>query len=1794
MAKKGAPVSLTGGAGYSFEDEVAAWFLTHLLTGEILLEPLSGYSVAVDFQVRESGWLLDDLVITNIGREDQEHRCAVSVKRHSQVTSAGFPSDFVETIWEQWLGLDLESNTFRQDEDYLCLATGHLAESVKSEWDEISQQAAVTKPARLAKRLTSTVYSNSVQRALFASLRCPEALAQRASIEDVDILTARLLSRIRLLYFDFRSPTSRDRKMAIRLCHQALQDGSREEAIELWGKLVMIAAELRPRGGSIDLPSLLRRLSGFSFEAHPNYRQDWNRLEELSADAATEVRTQLGQGITVPRESLRAELLEQLQVSGHLVLLGESGSGKSALAKFISTDDYYQRTVWLTGEHLDATGHNSVKRSSGLDHNLTEILPSAGEARALLILDALERFSPHSLQNAVELIKVLEVGTSKSRWDVLMTVQPLRWETVQLQLRRYGLQLSQEWIRQIEPPEFYALKPVTRALPSLKRPMLEPGLSNLLRNLKILDWVASSVSSDPRTKVDWIGVSEIIDSIWAWWRGNDADRYSRESVLKKVGKEEAKSFSRVVVLDSLTIPEQAILSDLENLGLIRVQEGRVNFTHDLIGDWSRLQTLVAIPPQRRPVVLRERAENPRWHNAIRLCGLRSLERSSDSQPWFELIRQVDDGSALGQLAAALLLESVAFANNAYQLLERTWPYLSGEEAALLNKLLQRFRHSASFPDPRVAALTPDKELRIWLASSTRIPFWPYWAPMLRFLHAHAAEVKELALEPAAGLCHLWLSQMPAQTQQGDPFPWRREAAELALILARELHALQAEKTLLDGEGHELVYEAFLYAAVDLPEQVSTLALELAKRRPPAAEVQQRAEESVRHRAKSSQEYEGPVLDDEEFREIGVPPTRPSWLGDPREPWPSGPKERVDETFRKVCLEKGALLGLTRERPEIAKEIILALCIEAPQLEIYASDPIMGMRHGTAHTTDKAMFFSGPFLMFLNANPKKAIETIIELVDFATERWREWANAKDGIAADPETNEDQTVDIWINDNKRRLIGDSRVLGWYRERLVDAPYLVSALMALEKWLYDKVEAGEDVSDWVDLILNNSRSVAFIGVLVALGKKAPQLLTGCLEPILSVWQIYKWDELTRQYDSSGVAGITLMSWVEYGEEIFNLVRDWHAMSHRKLSFRDLVIAMWLGSSEIQSHFRALQPRWQALLEKGGDPKGSLAYLIERFNLDNYRLRRDDDGQHVADFEWPEPLSEESQTALTASSYSLNLMNFPFKCREVLENGVPLDPGEIENLWHTLEFFVNEFEDRGDSIEYLNNAVMGGIAVLMILHQDWLEAREEKEEWCAQQIDRILSSDHDRQAFDTPRDVSDTRWEGFLGEIAVHVLADAITEENIRILVAHSVLAYHYKTTELVCKAAFRLREDLETDFGRLLNLCRIWAGIRWSINWRNSRQVQYQETQLAEWYDSALHSFVDRTLQEAAIPLRQIANRSVNLTLDVSRAHQSATDEEAPTGDAGDPARSGSDDTIVSQSHLGLDWEIIQAAYAWLPPLAEATSEQERRSWIAVYDELLQFVLHNIRAAPRDQRGEVPGTPYQFEYWVFELIAGLLPQLKETDHPERFWQPILDLGASAHYWVDSFLSRWFMSGSKAAPEPSVFVHHWQAMVAYALDSPLWRDDTSTPSRYRLTNLYIKLMGLGLGGSIFDDERYAGVIGHLFPLYEKWATEWLEYSRVATAFARFLTKPACRDMMLPGLTWLAHAIPQIPERGWERDRLSDALLSLLDTCWKEHLFELETMDEVKEAFLDLLNVLVAQGHPGALTLQDVILDGS
>jgi len=82
-----APVKATGGGGYSFEDRCAAFFILDLLAARPFFGAEFGPIVRVDFQVRELGWLFDDLLLTCLDTTGQT-QIAVSVKSGSQIGRA--------------------------------------------------------------------------------------------------------------------------------------------------------------------------------------------------------------------------------------------------------------------------------------------------------------------------------------------------------------------------------------------------------------------------------------------------------------------------------------------------------------------------------------------------------------------------------------------------------------------------------------------------------------------------------------------------------------------------------------------------------------------------------------------------------------------------------------------------------------------------------------------------------------------------------------------------------------------------------------------------------------------------------------------------------------------------------------------------------------------------------------------------------------------------------------------------------------------------------------------------------------------------------------------------------------------------------------------------------------------------------------------------------------------------------------------------------------------------------------------------------------------------------------------------------------------------------------------------------------------------------------------------------------------------------------------------------------------------------------------------------------------------
>ncbi len=350
LSKNTAPVAITGGRGFPFEDHVAAYFLANMLSARPYLGSEFGCIRSVEFQVRDRGWLLDDLLV-EFATSSITRRLALSIRSNKQVTRNGFSAEFVGLCWEQWQ--NAEQGPMRRGHDLLGLAVGRLSFEVKSAWDEVVQEAGATKENRMMGRLTQDGFHSKIHRSLFESFECPAELREG----DASNWTNRgeLVSRVRLLDFDFLTEPSDSEAKAVEVCRSVVQARTAEEGVRLWDRLVAISAETRPLGGSVDVATLVNRLRpDFELTDYPNHEADWRRLEQITQDSLREVRTEVGDGSRLERADIKRRIIDEMATGKLRVLIGESGSGKSAIVKELATTaKVSDLVVWLSADAWD-------------------------------------------------------------------------------------------------------------------------------------------------------------------------------------------------------------------------------------------------------------------------------------------------------------------------------------------------------------------------------------------------------------------------------------------------------------------------------------------------------------------------------------------------------------------------------------------------------------------------------------------------------------------------------------------------------------------------------------------------------------------------------------------------------------------------------------------------------------------------------------------------------------------------------------------------------------------------------------------------------------------------------------------------------------------------------------------------------------------------------------------------------------------------------------------------------------------------------------------------------------------------------------------------------------------------------------------------------------------------------------------------------------------------------------------------------------------------------------------------
>jgi hypothetical protein len=1734
-AKKLAKIKSTGGYGFTFEDKVAGQLLIRMLDG---LEPWNiknSHVERLSFQVAASGWKFDDLLL-EMRNDAGPLFCSISVKSAAHLTKYGFESEFVSDAWAQWS----EGAPFQRTRDYMALVVGRLSTDAQAAWEDIERRSVTGDAKHLADQLTKTGSSSATERRVFKSL-LGDASKKRTNLE-----AARLIKRLRVRHFDNTVDVVSGRDCTLLLRLETPSVGN-----DLWIDLQMIASRYRISGGTLDLPELLSELRNkYKLKDHPNFRAAWQSVNRRSLSNCNAVHSVAGQDTLVAFADSDMDGLKNAKPRHVTAVVGDSGTGKSSLVKLdIGSRIQDINLIWLSQVELDKPNQHVLAESLGIVDDLPTLVGTSMKP-VFLVLDAAEQCSPLALNRVSEIVRAMQ-SVPTLDYKVLLTTQPSYWSRVRLGVGTWKTEGVQELLFAGVPFEnvLSAISQNSVVLSLLGR----PELRRVFTNLATLDQVlkVATVQAMAPSK-GWIGETEIIDWIWVYWCGTDAAQYQRASLIELLGDEDA-SLGPVVPMAKLPFEVKGILADSRIASLTAVNSQGVRFSHEVVGDWARYHSLKGQGSERHSQIL-EHVKNPRWQRAIRLYSQSLLEQNEGLLEWEKEFGAFGHGDSDNQVAADIFSDSLLLATNSLELLMRVWPSLIADGGSRLKRLLKRLLIVGTLD------LTPLTDLGEEFSEAVsllwRLPITAYWDGLLQALLLRVDEVTEFCIEEAGQVFAFYLRTVPPG------FGRRRLAAQLALALGNRAQKNSSENRRFSyGHGvSQTVFEAVLRAGRDFPDEVAELALVFAERKP-VIDVQQRSTRIV--------------------HSTGIPLRM---LGRKLDPWPDGPKRRVDEEFRDAVLKTDSLLALMSSRPDTVQEVILACCIEEPRNEYDHNRSLRLDENGFSfwHNHLPAMYFTGPWLLFLRTSPIHALKTILRLIEFATDRWA------DGYKTFTQNPEVPAFGILLDGTEKDFVGDANVYNWHSYMSNAAVVVESALMALEKWFYERIDKNEDITHDLQQLLAESRSASVLGLLVTVGLYHLPLFQGPLLPLFSNGDLF----ITQRSAVMNTSWSFMfdITWGRYGATISSEVRAWFEMPHRLSSLLEVARSCLVFDPATSVRIETFRASWEAKarasLDKGAALPATTEYFFAQFTKSNYVKRDAGNSQVSVELVIDEALQKRLDNERKRPELSLMAFSLIAKAGQAIDQDKKLTPAEALETYNQLQAVVQSEMTDGTFEIYQHDAIAGGLSVLLTASGDFLEQRPDAKHFCRVNLLKFSEEEPTTKEFDSDRSVSDGA-DLFLGSAALHLIKSGNSTPELWGILLRAVFGYHYQTTKKIMQLAYRDRSNDEVRFYELARALCLWAVVRGpasAIGYRNDASIlrPYQELLAVRFLRGHF-----KTRRYSAKYLLKLNNRFARKTL--SGTPNWEWHEQRMELLATNPAMLG-DGERLHRYETYLDLELLKAGFSFLGVFAGLRSE-DAPNLRSFFELLFALELSLLPNSSQVDSAEFE-TQYDFDDWIM-LVAGIYyATLELKDAMQSVGAPIMSLGAGAHQWIGDFLNSFLLHAPSLCLSQEDLAYRWRALIDFTETSLRW-DYDKVGLRYYLEHLNRDLLGFTGHPPRAAADNLSGALVILRPELEKWCDRWLSDTDFSAPFARFVSSVKSPEMVIFGLNRLAEILPSPDTRGSRQRDLNDALLAVVQYLWKSHRSLTLMPSETGDSFRAILTYLTAQLVPEAIDLQAKIAQG-
>jgi hypothetical protein len=1273
-----------GGGGTHLEARVAASCLAAILC-EASVRGLPGdFATRVRSQRAAFGDPLDDLIIDGVHSDGRATQLHLQVK--NKLTFTANDAEWVEVLTRAWdtfskPGFDVASQ-------HLGVALGTYNARVDQHYQSVLNWAEHSADAQhFLERIEQGDYSHQDKRSFVAAVKA--VLQAHIGRAPTDEELWRFLKAFVIVHYDFQSEgSSRDETNTIDRLKAALAPERRAEAKKIWDHLIAKAGEVIPAGGGATRATLIDALKkdGFTVGAAPSFWKDIQSLHRESQRALNDIKSHI-QGLKLHRAEAYQSAREALSDGRFVQIDGEPGTGKSALLKEVAEECARNGPIFvLKDTRIHPKGWSAHAHILSVTDDLPALLREfacAGEP--ILFIDGIDKVTDPAVHLTInDILKTIANNADLSAWRVLVTIR-------EQNLKHLETWLDPEALKKL-PLRTIAVKALDRAELDIVAdafPRLAPLLSQsggpdvILKRPFFLNALLGLAGQDAAAQLP----ATEVELLKLWWEmgGSDRKDFSPAQHRRNLLIEAADAIAHApnMPISIHTLPPEP-LEELKSAGVLRDKEfgHSVVFAHDIYEEWALCEFLLG-QQSKTDEVLQATGEPDALIRPVQLLGAYALEANPRADAWKALL-DATGNSALRPVWQRAILTSSLQSTRTTDLLQKLTDYLLENGGERLRKLLLAMSTIEVLPNPLflneqlVPDLGPDERAKYAYLAAVPKPLT--WVRFLDWLMPQIARLPHALIPDLLPVFKTWQDSFAGQNirhcrEIGNvSYEWLKEAEGTTLPKRRKDYRAPFGGALSGRDIGKKIRALFLSSAGDVPKLV--------------AEYIQ---------AKASDRKEVQMFRDEILKNCGA---------------------------------------LVRHLPAALVDFMLAAYLEDPDehRDPFGSHSDYVMEQlGIAghHEFYPASPAQPPFLALLRLHEDQALRLIRGLCNHSISIWRK-ARERGRRWDQPVTPIPITLTFpW---GTQTFWGDHQVYVWFRG-IWGNDAVESALMALEQWALERIDAGASFDAVFQKVIEGNESVAALGIGVSLCLAHPSAsLQGAL-PLVTCPYLWGWD--IERFVQESTPTNQMGNWYQYRAEL-SAVRDLN-QKQRKTDIRQLIHYFIMSGDQalldcFTKGIRSFPERLPLSFEEEKNDAAHIAAVREQMVVfaeqgdpQYFKIAPTEDGRHLQI--WNEPPSlekekykEQRQRQVQFTAY-LGVAMWANKSLEKdrVEDGVSLDDALAKaRPWDTADLFdvpAESFEER-----HRASAVAG--AAYAVARFSSVEAwTQERASWCMGVIERAAT---------------------------------------------------------------------------------------------------------------------------------------------------------------------------------------------------------------------------------------------------------------------------------------------------------------------------------------------------------------------------------------------------------------------------------------------------------------------------------------